>query len=343
MFLSIIIPAYNPDPGDLFCLLSSIRTQLAVDFSEIEVLIVNDAGRKIDESTFKLLSPLRVQVINRRENGGPGMARQTGIEAARGEFLMFCDCDDVLHNVGVLSAIALELQGEPCDLLVSKWLEELKSDDGRMVYINHDPDWTWMHGKVFRRSFILDNHLQHHPDLRIHEDSYFLNVLSACLPRMKYSELTSYVWRWHDGTITRRNNAEYSFSSVPEFLRAVGMADEVIEAAHPEMMPERVVYRTCYLYHMLHSAPWQERGKVGYLKSAESTFRTRVAPYWHYWAEAPEDLKLRIYRDTMHFLGDTIPEESLPSWIARVDPGEAARKARKPSRGRAMLDTLRRA
>ena len=314
MRLSIIIPTYNTNITDIFGLLSSIRTQLAVDWTQVETIIVNDAGEPMPGTLFGCFAPLKIRQISLADNGGPGVARQAGIDAAEGEYLMFADADDVLHNVGVLAAVLGEITeaGQP-DILVTKWLEEVRTDDGRMVYTTHNTDWTWMHGKVIRAEFARQTGVRHHPDLRIHEDSYYLNCLSAHSPRVQESDTISYVWRWHDESITRRDGGVYTYQSVPTFLRAVGLADAYIEGVNRESMPERIAYRLCYIYHLTHSDGWIERPE--YRRAAEEALVREIAPYMHWYDDCPEDQRRAVYAQTMQFAGGAIPDVSLNTWL----------------------------
>ena len=317
MRLSIIIPAYNPDIADILGLLGSIRTQLAVHWGQIETIIVNDAGKPVPEGVFGCFAPLKIRQISLAVNGGPGVARQAGIDAAEGEYLMFCDADDVLHNVGVLSAVLGEIDAAGCpDILVTKWLEEVWTDQGLMIYTTHGNDWTWMHGKVIRAEFVRQTGVRHHPDLRIHEDSYYLNCLSAHSPRVQESDTISYVWRWHGESITRRNEGAYSYDSMPTFLKAVGLADAYIEGVHPELMPERAAYRICYIYHLTHSDGWRERPEDR--AKAETALAKEIAPYMHYYDDCPEELRRAVYAQTTQYAAGAIPDESLDEWIRRI-------------------------
>lgn len=322
MRLSIIIPAYNPNIADIFGLLSSVRTQLAVDWAEIEVIIANDAGEPLPDGLFGLFAPLRIRQISLPVNAGPGIARQTGIDAATGDYLMFADADDVLHNVGVISAILGEIAtGEP-DILITKWIEEVRTDAGPMVYTTHNMDWTWMHGKVIRAAFVRESGVRHHPDLRVHEDSYYLNCLSAHSPRVQESDTISYVWRWHDESITRRDSAAYSYDSMPTFLRATALADAYIEGVRPELLPERVAYRISYIYHLTHSDAWTEEAHRDARATAEEALAGTLSPMMHYYADASEDVRRRLYADTMQYAGGAIPGESISEWMRRIGLGE---------------------
>ena len=105
--ISIIVPYYKESTEMLFPLLSSINNQLGIDFNKIEVLLVNDgANNRLPEEFLGMFNNLDIRTCCLMENRGPGVARQCGIEEAQGEYVMFCDADDVLHNVAVLARVS---------------------------------------------------------------------------------------------------------------------------------------------------------------------------------------------------------------------------------------------
>jgi glycosyltransferase involved in cell wall biosynthesis len=90
--LSIIIPIYNSVPYLRRCLDST----LAQDFSDFELIIVDDGskdgGREMIEEYAR--KDTRIKTIFHKSNRGAGAARNSGLNAARGEFVGFVDSDD---------------------------------------------------------------------------------------------------------------------------------------------------------------------------------------------------------------------------------------------------------
>ena len=94
MELSIIIPCYNVEKFVQKCA-NSILVQKGFDY---ELIFVNDGSK---DNTLHVLENLvvkdnRIKVIN-QENQGLSGARNTGIEKATGEYVMFVDADDWLE------------------------------------------------------------------------------------------------------------------------------------------------------------------------------------------------------------------------------------------------------
>ena len=131
-FLSIIIPRYKETEKEIFPLLSSINGQVGMDFSDIEVIIATDGKEnpELDQGFLELFEFPAIQICL-EENSGPGAARQAGLDHAEGEYVMFCDADDTIHNVGVLKALMQEAEMTAADMLSSSWLEEVLDENGR--------------------------------------------------------------------------------------------------------------------------------------------------------------------------------------------------------------------
>jgi glycosyltransferase involved in cell wall biosynthesis len=87
--VSIIIPAYN-SAATLAETLDACRAQT---YSPIEIIVVDDGS---SDETVQIAERYGVHLIQ-QSNQGPAIARNTGIHAAKGEFIQFCDSDDILQ------------------------------------------------------------------------------------------------------------------------------------------------------------------------------------------------------------------------------------------------------
>ena len=110
MKYSVIIPVYNR-PDEARELLESLCAQTCRDF---EVVIVEDGSaipcKEVAEAYADRLD-IHYYV---KENGGPGRARNYGVERAQGEYVLILDSDAVLPE-GYIAAVEDELEREPAD------------------------------------------------------------------------------------------------------------------------------------------------------------------------------------------------------------------------------------
>ncbi|MGC2999938.1 glycosyltransferase family 2 protein [Streptomyces sp. G35A] len=115
--LSVIVPFYNvrqyaPDT------LMSLRANARPDF---EFVLVDDHSTDgtpalLERAAEELADVVRVRYIRRERNGGLATARNTGLDAARGEYLTFLDGDDWLAP-GHLSELVAAIEELGCDFV----------------------------------------------------------------------------------------------------------------------------------------------------------------------------------------------------------------------------------
>ncbi|MFJ9147994.1 glycosyltransferase family 2 protein [Streptomyces sp. NPDC102270] len=115
--LSVIVPFYNvqqyaPDT------LRSLRLNARRDF---EFVLVNDKSKDetpaiLDRAADELSDVAQVRVLHHETNGGLATARNTGLDAARGEYLTFLDGDDWLAP-GYLPQLVAAIDELGCDFV----------------------------------------------------------------------------------------------------------------------------------------------------------------------------------------------------------------------------------
>lgn len=318
--LSVIIPYYKEGEKDILPLLSSLNNQLGVDYSQIECILVNDGNHNVlSESFLTMFHNLEIRIIYMEENRGPGIARQTGIDNANGEYMMFCDADDIIHSVGVIGAFMQEIEESHPDIITSQWIEELYDyKQGKFIYYNHEDEITWMHGKVFRRIFIQTRNIRFHDYLRVHEDSYFLAIAFASTNNAKKILVTTYVWKWGNDSITRRNNALYTFDSSTEFIKAIGLSFGEVERINPSQMQYKVIQFIMYQYFTTHEPHWQEPEKAEYLKRSEEALRNLLKGYIKYFENATMEYINEVYLQERAKHSHTIENELFHNWLNRI-------------------------
>ena len=115
MKLSVVVPIYKVEHYLRKCLDSILNQDLPKE--EYEIILVNDGspddcGKIVDEYAGRYSN---IKAIH-RENGGLSAARNTGIEAAQGEYIQFVDSDDFLEP-NVLGMLIKKMDEDQLDVL----------------------------------------------------------------------------------------------------------------------------------------------------------------------------------------------------------------------------------
>ena len=94
--VTVIQTVFNPEPDDLWAAANSILEQT---WQNLELLMIDDCSPEMPEGLMEDLeaSDPRVRVIRLPRNGGTYRARNSGLLAARGEFVTGMDSDDWSH------------------------------------------------------------------------------------------------------------------------------------------------------------------------------------------------------------------------------------------------------
>lgn len=146
MRFSIIIPAHNA-ADHIFRALDSVKGQT---FTDYELIVVCDSCYDFTEDIAKGCGAITVRTDYHRD----GLARNAGLDIARGEYVLFMDDDDWWLHEFVLEEINGELIKSNCDILCFGFVWKgvgVTSPEMRrgIVYPN-----VW--GKAWRREAIGD-------------------------------------------------------------------------------------------------------------------------------------------------------------------------------------------
>lgn len=205
--IDVIIPAYNAH-STIGRTLHSIAMQ--ANIRDISVTIVDDCSPDGGYDDFvERFSPfMEVQEVRTERNGGPAVARQTGLDETDGDFVVFMDADDTLFSSHALLILEREIRTGGLDMVGGNFVEEL--EDGR--YVTHGENWVWMFGKIYRRSF-LDRFLIRFNETRANEDTGFNTLVKALTNHYKFIPQVVYLWHYKRDSITRIDNGVYAFDS----------------------------------------------------------------------------------------------------------------------------------
>lgn len=140
--VSIIIPAYNSAKY----LREAVDSALAQTYSDVEIIVVNDGST---DNSAELLRDYGNRIVYiEQPNAGLSAARNTGILASTGDFLVFLDADDCLLPDMAVSLASVLAENELCSLVYCGWYQT--DEDGTRF---SESDLNLPSGSLFRELF----------------------------------------------------------------------------------------------------------------------------------------------------------------------------------------------
>lgn len=215
--VSVIVPVYNAEHFIKRC----VNSILGQKFAEFELILVDDgskdqSGQVCDE--YAILDS-RVKVIH-QQNKGAGAARNAGIRVAEGEYLAFCDSDDIVSDMWLKRLVSLADEeilpiGAYChkeECLSKKYdfkLQAEKKMSGDAYYeFNKVGIAGFLWNALYRKDIVVQNNLwirEHRESGDYNEDlSFALNYV----PHIKYIVYTGYTDYLYD---VRENSLSHSY------------------------------------------------------------------------------------------------------------------------------------
>lgn len=186
MKLTIVLTVYNKEHylGRTF---SALLNQVDTKKDDYEVLVVNDGSTDGSASVidYYVRNDYRVRVLT-QPNQGLSMARNNGIEPAKGDYIWFVDADDEISNNSVRRLCdAIDSNPDVIPIYAcTQGFNKVRNKVNPLAVTGKDIliDTHWEHCGVFwvmKKSFLLCNHLRFSPGI-YHEDAEFT-------PRMLYT------------------------------------------------------------------------------------------------------------------------------------------------------------
>ena len=238
MIIDIIVPHYKEDTKTLLTALSSIDNQVGYS-SLIQITVVTDkGGLNIDKDLIKKSLKSSIQFITTDKHLGPGYARQYAMDRTLGDYIMFCDSDDMLASPFVFKFFEDTLKQYPnIEIILTGYLEE-NLIKGKFKYEHKDDDISivCLHGKLYNRSFIYKHNITF-PNLMCSEDGVF-NFKCVCHAKNAYfnDDVDTYIYKYNPNSITRKDT---SFINSAANIRAFAETINAFEAFFKEIIENK--------------------------------------------------------------------------------------------------------
>lgn len=228
-FFSVIIPARNAEDS----LGTAVSGILSQSFDDLELIIVVNAssdGTAALAGRYRLSDP-RVRLLE-TDVPGAANARNIGLDAAAGRYVIFCDADDT-YLPGALSCFAEALDRDPVDMLIAFSAQQSQQFSGELVCCTADlvrnifldePRYAPELGEVFagrhlflRRSWAMAYSRKLPEAEKIRFDTRwptleiipFILRFTAAARTAAFLDMKVYSHNRNEGSLSERRNLEY--------------------------------------------------------------------------------------------------------------------------------------
>lgn len=322
MKLQILVPQYKETDEIVKPLLDSIAIQQNVDMNEIGVVICND-GTDVHLSDALLNSyPFKIEYYL-EPHKGVSATRNACLDHATADYVMFCDADDMFYNACGLWIIFREIDNGGFDSLVSAFIEESRHPTTHEpLYINHDMDATFVHGKIHKRQYLIDNKIRWNDALTIHEDSYFNCLCQKLSTNVKYCQSPFYLWKWRDESVCRHDPLYLNKTMTNMLESNTALVNQFLSRSHKD---DAIFYATSMIYDVYYSLNhdrwWSEEGH-GYLPQIEKRFKQYWLDFKGLFNGCPQDARAQIIMSIKNrYFGEGLLLERITfdDWIKHIE------------------------
>ena len=293
MKLQILIPQYKETDEVVKPLLDSIAIQQSISFDEVGVIICNDGSDVYLSEELINGYPFEIQ-YHKEPHRGVSAMRNACLDYATADYVCFCDSDDMFLNACGLYIVFREMvQG--FDTLISCFVEESRNPETKeVIYTNHEMDSTFVHGKIHRRQYLIDNHIRWNDKLTIHEDSYFNILCQNLTTSVKYCQMPFYLWKWRDDSVCRHDQ-KYILKTYNNMLDS---NDALIDEFLKRGMMDKAMFYTVFMifdaYYTMNKPDWIDQENQKYRKKTERRFKEYFIKHEDLWKAMPVPNKMQI-------------------------------------------------
>ena len=292
--LDILVPQYNEPDAVIKPLLDSIAIQQNVDFSDIGVIICNDGSDTLLSAELLGGYPYSIE-YHREPHRGVSGTRNACLDYSEAEYVMFCDADDMFFNACGLWVVFRDLAANDVDTYVSNFLEETRTaDTDKVVYLVHSDDATFVHGKIHRRQYLIDQNIRWNEELTVHEDSYF-NILCQSLTEKKYDCPTAfYLWKYRKESVCR-HDPKYMLKTYHNLLKSSdALIQEFNRRGEEKKAKFYVVSAVMDAYYTMNKPDWINQENKDYRDSTERNFAEYFRKYEDVWDSVADRDKMKV-------------------------------------------------
>jgi glycosyltransferase involved in cell wall biosynthesis len=222
--ISVIVPMYNAENYLKLCVTSILEQT----FKDFELILIDDCSTDKTLEVAESFTDSRIKILRNEKNlGMPGAVRNIGIDAAKGEYIYFCDADDAILPK-CLETLYNAAEENNADLVnMTQWYRSKIADFQTMKNIPvtqmktvaaapvssdlktritqeflankmHVTPWI----SFYRRKFLIDNKIKFPVDMSVAEDVVFIFLTVYSTSKIVKIDTPFYIYRMNPESIS---------------------------------------------------------------------------------------------------------------------------------------------
>jgi len=263
--LSVIIPVYNAEKYLAEC----VGSVLSQSFRDFEIILVDDGSTDSSPAMCKAYEKQNANVrVIRTENGGAASARNTGLKAARGDYVHFIDSDDLLCDDSVHEALMETAEKASPEIIFFRRERFIDGEDridaiqpeyaadgvfdgdvlNHVLKKRYELTLTCPVNKIFLREFLIANELYFTKGLDHEEDEWLPRVIS-CAGHVCFDKGIYYRVRSHPDSLSKTTCDEITARRACSKIKIASTGADYMEKKNlpPDTMDLIMTYYWDYL------------------------------------------------------------------------------------------------
>ncbi len=269
--VSIIVPVYNVENYLERCLNSIV----AQTYKNMEIILVNDGSKDNSKEICKKFqkSDNRIKYIE-QENQGLSAARNNGLNASKGKYVIFIDSDDFV-NINFVKELYMALINTNSDIAICNYkkvfdstVDMYKKDNGLIqsftgknkfynLYNDKSTITTVAWNKIYKREIFKNTK---YPVGKVHEDEFVIYDVLNNAKKITYTSCEYYYYFQRENSITAKYNKKRL-----DILEAFDNRLKVFSNTNEKMLYSYTLYnyfyQLVYQYNMMNKY-FENEGKI---------------------------------------------------------------------------------
>lgn len=280
MKIQVLVNHYKEDNSIVSRFLSSLEMQKNIEF---EVLLYTDGGNELD---LDFLNQFNLSIIYKYlSHSGICHTRNQLLDDSTADYIVFCDIDDCFSSSDGLYTLLHTIKENNLDIVGSPYQSEGKQD-GVYTYVTVKEDKIRLHGKIFRRQYLIDNNIRFPDELESSGDMMFLWLAYSLTNKFTWTTENFYIWKYNSQSITRYD----TYAPIYQFPRTIKcytlLAYDLINRYKKELFDTLIPLTTSMIFLESTSKLW-DTAPQEVKREANFAIRNFLIEFYDYYIQLP--------------------------------------------------------